>query len=295
MIAHAPKLPLFLQPDKLSELNRRLFAQTGCFAFLKTDPVLCATAPSSWQDAFSIILPGLYSVYHDYGCGFLRMLMDSRFLPPDMYRYGSGLAHIHDIEKTLRPNIVHGVLFPEQRQKLVVKVTSYCSNAAIGQRPYFHPDSFTEFLDQMTEQDWEYAVETIGSQADGLYRYLENWGKKWAANPDGLSELKVRFAADNRFMGSFDDRVCRPIVEDALRQINEDTRSVYDYLKLDRKAPDPNAPILRWRARLKNSFLERSLDSDSLYQELVRIIRMEICPSDETTSLELAGRYGFIL
>ncbi len=124
-----PTLPLFLQKDYLSNLNNQLFDKTGCFAFLCTDTVLCVTEPKSWQDAFSIIVPGLYSVYHDYGCLFLMMIIDkkkSSIFQPDGLQIPNYIwKHISIINAILRPNLTHGILYHLQRENFQKSILSF--------------------------------------------------------------------------------------------------------------------------------------------------------------------------
>lgn len=291
-----PILPLFLQKGYLSQLNNQLFDKTGCFAFLCTDTVLCATEPKSWQDAFSIIVPGLYSVYHDYGCLFLPLLIDYIGHPgfqPDGFYVPSGIwQHIMAIDKTLRPNITHGILYKTNRDIFQTKISSYYLFSyyrAKGIKPP-KPGQWPSFVENLDEEQWQYIVEKIVDDSNGLYDHLLNWSIEWEKRPDELQDLKKRFANDDYFKKSFDARICKPIVIASLREANIDLNQVDSYIKID-KTGSSVTPIINWQNEMVKEFLNGS-NSDDLYTKLERIIRNEIITKNNQSSVSIARRFN---
>ena len=272
--------PLFLQADQLKKLNDDLVAKTGCFAFLKTDQVLYATAPRSWQDAYTIFVVGLYAVYHDFGCKFLRILLEDSFCPEELSFPGHSRRHLDVVVRDMRSGVAHGIISPSQRIKVQRQLAGYYLNYKATS---VSPEQWPAFINDLSEDDWACITNRLIQDSDQLFQYLERWADSWAKHPDELSQLKDRFSNHPYFTGSFDDRICRPL----LTVCGVPSRDVFQYT-------NPNAAALhQWRRQLVAAFLSGSVTHPTgLYRELERIIRDHVSPSEQTSS-DIAARYGF--
>ena len=286
-MSSTPVLPLFLQKGYLSNLNDQLFDKTGCFAFLCTDRAICATNPISWQDAFSIIVPGLYSVYHDYACQFLFILLDdnnSGFQPDGFIVPKGFIPHINAIEKTLRPNLTHGILYHLERNHFQNMLLNFYL------RPYYQSKGiippkysrWTDLIESMDEEQWEYVVTRIVNDSDNLYNHLLKWSLEWEKKPTELSNLKSRFSSDYRFIQSFDGRVCSPIIRASLYDAHKNLNLTKSYI---------TNSLPNWQIEMVNHF-RNGERPNVLYAELEKIIRNEIIPSRNQSSVSIANKFN---
>ncbi len=274
------QLPLFLQSEKVAGLNDSLIQKTGCFAFLKTDQVLFSTMPESWQDAFSVVVVGLYAVYHDFGCKYLRLILDNKLCPATMPSAVKEIRHLDDIS-TFRANIAHGILPLTQRiscQKLF-----YDWNCFPPVETHISYNQWPDYLNALTEDDWAKIVTRITDDSNQLFHYLEQWADTWAGDSSKLIWLRKEFGEDDRFSHSIDSRICKPIL-DANGVSN---RRIKGYLRQN------SQELNQWRDQLKSYFLNGSISSpQDLYQELERIIHSFVTPIPMSSS-NIASQFGF--
>ena len=279
-----PALPCMLQPDKLRELNKHLVDTTGCFAFLKTDQVLFSPVPQSWQDAYTIIGVGLYAVYHDYGCQFLRLLLSDELCPntsvePDRHR-----THVNMLNTIIRVNLAHGLLGSSQRTKLQRNLANYY----LKDSSYTHnhnPDRWPDYINNLTEHQWMRITRRLVTDSDNLYRFLWSWGDEWAKDSERLPELQSRFVTHRDcFANSFDDRVCRPLL------LGHGTRpsDVNRYTK-----SNGSSPIDRWRQQLIRFYQNGEHRPDEIFRKLDQLIWQELEPIPNS-SIDIAAQFGFV-
>lgn len=278
-----PALPCMLQPDKLRKLNKHLVDTTGCFAFLKTDQALFSAVPQSWQDAYTIFSVGLYAVYHDYGCQFLRFLLLSDDLcpntlaNPDRHR-----LHVDTINKTIRVNLAHGLLYSFQRTELQRKLANYY----LRDSSYTHnPARWPDYVNNLTEQQWMQITRRLVTDSDKLYHFLRSWGEEWAKDSKRLPELRNRFVTHRDcFANSFDDRICRPLLLSHGIRASDVTR----YTK-----SNGSSPIDRWRQQLIQFYRNGEHRPDEILRKLDQLIRQEFEPA-QNSSIDIAAQFGFI-
>ena len=75
------KPPVILMPGKLDEINKYLLEKTGCFAFLVPERRWYYSEPCTGKGAVELWSIALYTIYHDYGCGYLNFILDSNNEP----------------------------------------------------------------------------------------------------------------------------------------------------------------------------------------------------------------------
>lgn len=106
------KPPVILGPGKLNEINKYVLQKTGCFAFLIPDNSWNYSDPKTGKGAVELWSVALYVVYHDYGCRYLKFILDQDNKPNceiDDLLFRSR-RHKKTIERILRTNIAHGCL-----------------------------------------------------------------------------------------------------------------------------------------------------------------------------------------
>lgn len=277
----SPTLPYMLQPDRLKQLNDHLVETTGCFAFLKTDQVLFSQAPGLWQDAYTIFSIGLYAVYHDYGCKFLRSLLLSDELCPDtLPKPGSHRAHLDTLNQSIRTNLAHGLLHASQRAALQRKLSNYY----LPSGSYAHdPSDWPGYVNQLSEHQWMQITQRLTQDSDSLYQFLWSWGDEWAKEPGCLPGLRERFVSyTDFFANSFDDRVCRPI----LLEHGAKSFEVGLYTNKD------STYLKQWRQHLVQSYRGGKTQPEELYRELDRLIYQELT-MPQHSSIDIAALFGF--
>jgi len=270
-----------LQPDRLKQLNDHLVDTTGCFAFLKTDQVLFSPTPQFWQNAYTIFGIGLYAVYHDYGCKFLRFfLLDDKFCPDTLPKPARYRTHIDTLNQDIRTNLAHGLLLPSQRINLQRKLANYYLQDS-KQDSSIWPD----YINQLTEEQWMRITQRLIADSNNLFCFLWAWGDEWAKDSNRLPELREQFVSyKNFFSSSFDDRVCRPL----LLSYGIKPSTVVHYTS----STSQSSSINRWRQQLIQSYRSGKTHPEDLYYELNQLIRQELEPP-KNSSIDIAAQFGF--
>lgn len=276
-----PIPPDMLQPDRLKQLNNHLVNTTGCFAFLKTDQVLFSSRPQFWQDAYTIFSIGLYAVYHDYGCKFLRnFFLNDKFRPNTQLILDRYRLHVDTLCWHIRPNLAHGLLHLSGRIKLQHKLAKYYLQDSTQN----HSD-WPDYINQLTEEQWMKITQRMVKDSNDLYYFLWTWGNEWAKNPNGLSELQEQFVSErDSFAFSFDDRICRPL----LLSHGVKPMAVTQYTKSNGQS----APIDLWRQKLIQFYRSGKNRPEDIYNELDRLIQEEVEPHKKS-SVDIARQFGF--
>lgn len=276
-----PPVPLFLQSGMAESLNRQLIEHSGCFAFIKTDLVSPFKTPASSHDAFAAYVVGLYALYHDYGCQFLRLLLTEKMSPPGMDRapLPELIQHIDDIELILRPNVTHGIFPITERIRMQTRISSHyllCADtgASVEQWP--------EFITTLSDTHWTSATQCLVRDSDHLYRYLEQWAEAWKTEPlESQHDLKKTFAQEDKFGRSFDLRICSTIAEQCRPSV-----------KLKRYYNHPRNGRDYWHHELRQCFLNGSaVTPEALYRLLYSLVDRAVNPPT-VSSVIIAKKYG---
>lgn len=273
-------LPKMLQSDQLRKLNKHLVDTTGCFALLKTDQVVFSPTPQQWQDVYTVLGVGLYAVYHDYGCKFLSsILLSDEFCPDTMPKPSCHRSHVNTLNRDVRTNLAHGLLYPFQRTGLRRKLVNYYLQ---GDQL---SDGWPDYINHLTEQQWMQITQSLVTDSNNLYDFLWSWGDEWAKNPKCLPALQEQFVTyRNYFANSFDDRVCRPL----LLNYGVEPSAVIRYTKSN----GSTAPIDRWRQQLIQSYRNGKNSPEELCWELEQLIGQEFEISGKS-SIDIAAEFGF--
>ncbi len=277
-----PALPCMLQPNKLRDLNKYLVDTTGCFAFLKTEQVLFSSAPQSWQDAFTIFSVGLYAVYHDFGCQFLRLLLSDELCPSTLASPERHRLHVDTLNRIIRVNLAHGLLYSSQRTELQDKLANYYLRGS----SYTHnPAEWPDYVNSLTEQQWMGITQRLATDSDNLYCFLRSWGEEWAKDSDRLPKLQDQFVTHRGYFAkSFDDRVCRPLLLSCGIKSSDVTR----YTK-----SNGSSPIDRWRQQLVQFYRNGKHHPDEIFRKLDQLIRQELKPIQKS-SIDIAAQFGLV-
>lgn len=277
----SPVVPHMLQPDRLKQLNKHLVDTTGCFPFLKTDQVLFSPSPNQWQDAYTVFGVGLYAVYHDFGCKFLYdIFLSDDFCPDTLPKPIKHRYHVSVLNRDIRTNLAHGLLYPFQRTKLQRKLFGYYL-----QNHRQVPDVWPDYVNQLTEQDWMQITQHLVKDSNDLYNFLWSWGDEWAKDPEHLPELQEQFVTyGDYFANSFDDRVCRPL----LYNCGVAQPDIFQYTK----GNGQTAPIDRWRHQLIEAYRSGKRNPEELCYELEKYISREL-EQPRQSSIDIAAEFGF--
>lgn len=276
-----PVLPNMLIPERLKKLNDHLIETTGCFAFLKTDQVLFSPAPQSWQDAFTIFSIGLYAVYHDFGCNFLRFPLDDDFCPNEMPKPHNHRNHIDMLNREIRTNLAHGLLLSSQRTNLQIKLANYL----VGNVHDPKTNDWPNYINQLSETHWRQITEHLIEDSNSLYSFLLKWGDTWAKHPNQLPKLRAQFASSkDYFLNSFNERICRPLL--LIHGVNP--RDISKYISKNSNY------IRRWQTALSQAYLSGTTPPDKLIQKLDILISQELQPTQKS-SLDIAAQFDLVL
>jgi hypothetical protein len=171
-------VPLLLQSNLAEKLNHKIIANTGCFAFLKTDQLMMYKAAASAQDAFMAYSVCLYSLYHDYGKQFLKILLCDEFCPSDTLRRKSLplKKHVTVIQYIIRPNFTHAFFDTAKRDDLIHSLAEYYLRGCSTQTP---TGQWPDFLNCLDDDQWIYIANRLIQDADNLYRFLDDWADEW--------------------------------------------------------------------------------------------------------------------
>ena len=272
-------LPRFLNHADLIALNEDLWRKTGCFAFLRPHSLLIHAENRTYRDQFMLLSIGLYVVYHDFGCQYLDFFLDDSNCPPSLpYPYGHR-QHKNVILNTLRPAVAHGLLGDGAKNSFWTEIAKHYIQTLTPKQ-----QGWSEYVDTVTEDQWEAATDRLKFDADTFYDFLVAWGDNHNAN------LRMQFAQSNRFRYSINRRVCESILK-------ENGVSNKDLNKFLSSSTNPNPNIDKWRNILGIEYGNGVIKTaDELYDRLCILINTDVLNATNAvvqSSLQSAVKYGF--
>lgn len=289
------EIPRFLKPKQLESLNDLLVAKAGCFAFLGIEMPI-DVHPSTYKEALHIYVMKLYVLYNDYGCRFLEYFLPDAGQAPNLSPIERTEAqmrginadirrsreHVRTIKHILRMNICHGILEDRLREQFVDTVKEY-GNLHAEKRD----DGWLSYINGLTDEQWKPMVERVVSEADRLYRYLEQWANDWGQAPEeAMRDNRLHFGQSEQFRKSFDMRICSEI----LKSCGEQKQSTISRLT---NSGNPNAHIHAWRNDVVTEYCSGRLNTpQEVYARLCYNIKKEVTPPT-VSSLDVADCYGF--
>lgn len=280
-------VPKLLSEGVARNLNNKFFAECKIFPFMYVCNRLILEEPASFADAIVIYSCGLYTLYHDYACDFLKFILDTRFAITDadgtVFDISRIRKHIYTVND-LRALIAHGHigeknLTPDQLsnyKKLLV-------NSGLG---------FVA-MDKLQESDCRCIVGFITSECDYLYDFLNAFVTQYDIAVSLYPNITKEFL-DNALEQSFvDPRVFSMISWDITRYRDNLSSSEQNTLKKLRKAVFKKETA-EFDNILKNAMLEvkkaavRTINPitlpEELYSVFVRALHHEITKKKSSLS-----------
>ena len=265
-------LPRFLSHANLVALNKLLVEKTGCFAFLRPHHLLIRAGDGTWQDRFILLCTALYIVYHDFGCKYLGFFLDDSNCPPKLSYPNRHRQHKKAVFSILRPSMVHGLLGDTEKDNFWTRIVNYYIPTLPSKRRW------SEYVDAVTEDQWESAVTRLRDDAEAFYDFLIDW----ADNTN--TDLREQFARSDYFRNSIDERVCTAILKE---------HKVFKAIDLKRYLANKTV----WQNTLCDEYANGTLQTaDDLYSRLYKLIASDLqkdAPATDTASSQIAKAFGF--
>ena len=267
--------PVILTPGKLNKINKYVLEKTGCFAFLVPDKSWNYSDPGTGKGAVELWSVALYTIYHDYGCGYLNFILDSANEPNDeiedlLFR---SRRHKKNIERTLRPNVAHGGL------------DSYTPNEI--KRIYFARED--QSIDQLPDSKWFILAEKIRRESDDLVNAIYKWADGFE---DSGRNIRDEFGSSNYFKKSIDARVMFDTLDnDFWRGDRRRARNILESIS----KRTPNEKLDLWRDEVSSSYLNKELETpkDIIYQ--LKQYLYDVHHPEQPSSVTIGDSLGFSL
>lgn len=269
------KPPVILTPGKLNEINKYVLQKTGCFAFLIPDNCWDYSNPQTGKGAVELWSVALYVVYHDYGCRYLKFILDQGNEPNyeiDDLLYRSR-RHKKTIERILRTNIAHGCLDSYDPGEL--------------KRVFFARE--TTPIAQLPDNKWFRVAEKIRRESDDLVDAIYKWADGYHENGRNIREV---FAKSADFKKSIDSRVMFDTLDNDFCR-NGETRARKTLEDISRQMPNEKLAI--WGEDVSSLFLNKELktpeDIISQLKKYLYDVHMPMQPA----SVTIGDSLGFSL
>ena len=266
--------PEILMPGRLNEINKYILKKTGCFAFLASDSGWNYSEPKTGKGAVELWSIALYTIYHDYGCRYVRFIFDECNKPNDSIdeMLWKSRRHMTTVQRVLRSNIAHGTLDTYTHDEL--------------KRIFFAREERS--LKEIPEEQWFRVAEKIRREADNLVDTLY----KWADGYQGNSTIRNRFGASDDFKKSIDARIlfetldndfCRNGEKRAKRILEDQSRNL------------PAEKIDIWRDNISSMFLSNEINSPQEIIDKLKSFLFEVHQPEQRSSVTIGESLGFSL
>lgn len=284
------KPPKILQSGEIRKINDYLYTKSGCFAFLVSDVQWIYSEPKSGKEAFEKWSIELYTVYHDYGCDYLRYILSGNILSSDIRNdLDEAKRHLNNVNRIFRQNFAHGILDISSRNRMRDEISKYCTKKARGER-------WDSYFRAFTDEDWRKASECLRVDADNLLETLYKWADVAEKGRDILNP-RENFGKAYEFKNSISKR----IVFDSLDKEFSDS-SGHSALKildgeLDENYGQKNSEKLlqEWQNNIQREFLNGTIKTaEDIISKIKEYLYIVHNPPNES-SIAIANRNGFSL
>lgn len=285
------KPPKILQPGEIKIINDYLYTKSGCFAFLVSDAQWIYSEPKAGKEAFEKWSIELYTVYHDYGCEYLRYILSGNDILS--FKIKDDLCdarkHVNNVNKIFRNNFAHGILDTRSRNRMMGEISKYCIKKVKGQ-------GWNSYFDAFTDDDWRCAANRLKQDADHLLETLRKWADVAEKDNAALSP-RERFGNAEEFKKSISNRV----VYDSLDKDfwEHDTRSAVEILdgsaKGECKQKKSEVQLEQWQDNIQKEFLDGKIKTaEEIVLKLKNLLYVVHNPP-EVSSIAIAEKNGFSL
>ena len=280
------KPPKILCPGEISKLNEYIYEKTGCFAFLFAGGAWKYAEPKSGKAAFELWSVALYTVYHDYGCGFLSYLLDEQNLPDKGLTNDirKSKAHVSSVCNIFRNNIAHGVMDKNSRTTFQYQVSKfYLRNPS-------REGAWISYFDALTDDDWTKIATKLREESDELLEVLRRWADAFKSGSVLVALLRPRqnFGESAYFTSSLSQRlIFDSLDKDYVKRGDKNAREIMD-IDLDKTLDE-------WKEDIRTKFLKNELKKpEDIINELRnRLFLVHNSPSESI--LNVATQTGFSL
>lgn len=289
------KHPQILIPGVIEEINQNLMSKTGCFAFLIPSHQWSYAEPKSGKEAFEIWSVGLYTIYHDYGCGYIRYILDESNAPIPSLKSDikKSRMHLNTVVNVFRGNIAHGIFDSASRQRLQNQVT----------KSYFQQNqndkSWNEFYTQLSDDDWMKAAQCLKKDSDNLVSVLHDWadGFKKSKIPINIFRPREKFGKSKEFLTSISERVVFDSLDRdyMISQKTESAQKILDKAVEDHDKKGSNEMLACWQKDIQKEFLDGNLHSPDDIIAKLRSFLYEVHNPPSASSTTIASKHGFSL
>lgn len=278
------KMPEILQPGKLKEINEYIYQKSGCFAFLLPDVQWSYSEPKGGKEAFEKWSIELYTIYHDYGCGYLKyILLDENIVELSLRRkLQKSKTHVDDVIKTFRNNFAHGIFDARLREEMKDVVSRYYIRG-------IHGVHWRDYFDAFSDDDWRSAAERLRENSDYLVGHLHDWADYMERRSKSFNP-REGFGRSFRFRNSISKRV----VYDSLdREFSRNSPSAVEIL--DKSVKKSDCKLEEWKDVIQKEFLDEKIKtSEDIILKLKELLYVVHNPMEES-SVAIANRCGFSL
>lgn len=269
------KSPKLLIQSEIEVLNDKVLNDTGCFSFLLPEKMWEYSEPKTGKEAVEIWSVGLYVIYHDYGCCFIKYVLDPNNLPnqsmkDEVYHCKK---HIDAIEKYGRARLAHGVFDSVTEQKFF---------------NYLFPKQLIE-LDKLSEIEWNRAAERIRDDADLVFDQILQWANEHKSKKNPFLQFcnpRERFATSEYFKESFDVRILLEIYDrDYAVNDGKYARSIIGKENIE-------SVCVSWRQEIVSKYKNEELKGPKEILEYISKKMDELHNPPQRSSIEMAEKRG---
>ncbi len=230
--------------------------------------------PTTGKGAVELWSVALYAIYHDYGCRYLRFILDSNNEPSaDMDELlRKSRRHINNVQRVLRTNVAHGTLDAHTPDEL--------------KRIFFPREN--EALEEIPENQWFRVAEKICKESDALVDVLYKWA-------DGYREsttIRNQFGSSGDFTRSIDSRIVFDTLDNDLCG-RGDKRAIEILDKASDASPAEKLEV--WRSDISTLFLKEEIKTPQDIIDKLKSYLFEVHQPEQRSSVTIGESLGFSL
>lgn len=285
------KSPKILQKGELKKINDHLYAKSGCFAFLVSDVQWIYSEPKSGKEAFEQWSVELYTIYHDYGCGYLSYILSGKDICPSALQADLVKAkrHMDSVNKIFRHNFAHGIMDVCSRDRMRKEIARYCPKKDKGEK-------WDSYFQSFSDDDWKRVAEHLKDDADKLLKTLYKWADMIEKERD-ISDPREAFGRAREFKNSISMRIVFDSLDNEFIITGE--RSALKILdtgpKKDPTKRNSEKQLQEWQNDIQQDFLDGKIKTaEDIISRLKSFLYMIHNPLKES-SIAIADRTGFSL
>lgn len=284
------KSPKILQSGELKKINDYIYDKSGCFAFLLSNVQWAYSEPESGKEAFEKWSVELYTIYHDFGCEYLKyILSDGNVLDSNLKaKLKESKRHVNNVIKVFRNNFAHGIFDVQSREQMKDIVSRYYvkRNSNQNQQDYFSA---------LTDEDWRGAAKRLRDESDALVKNLYEWADEMA---DAATILNAReiFGRSSHFKNSISRRVVYGSLDKEFSRNGSPAIVILDQsLNETDLHKNSDCKLQEWRNTIQEQFLNMKLKtSEDIIRKLNEFLYVVHNPMEES-SVAVGNRCGFSL